>query len=490
MSSGRERWAAIAEWLRETPEFFTWLEREDPGSLILLEEGLRELAIEAASDQWRAGAGVGGRPEQLIPGTEGSFSDRADWFCWLLMGGRGSGKSRTGGEATREFLLGREWGENPKWALVGQTLADVRINMVENTLLQILPPGSVLQWNRSTCELWLRNGAYLKGYSSDAPRLLRGPNFHGAWADELATWSDADRSPGAIDTTLSNLKMALRAQDGGRWSPRLIATTTPKAVRILRNPDEDDITNPGPGLHDDDRTVVSNMSTLDNSSNLAGHFLDGVVAPLRGTRIYDQEVMGKLMDEALGALWTSEQIEEIRVLPTVPGLQAGAIVAKVLAVDPSVGKGLGDECGIIVAARCQDGKCYILEDASMRGDPAAWTRHVAEVARRHQVDAVVAEVNQGVELVIKAMRSAGVYQPIVKVWAKRNKRLRAEPVAVLTDARRLKLAGEFPKLERQMRTWDPENDRESPDRLDAFVYAATYLMPARGAGLMSFTRAA
>ncbi len=489
MSDGRTRWAAIANELRQNPELFQWIEREFPSVFPSLEAGLRTLAIEARQEEWRAEGSIGGRPEQLIPGTDGSFSDRADWFCWLLCGGRGSGKSRTGGEATREFLLNREWGENPRWALVGQTLSDVRINMVENTLLQILPPGSVLQWNRSTCELWLRNGAYLKGYSSDAPRLLRGPNFHGAWADELATWTDADRAPGAIDTTLSNLKMALRAQDGGRWVPRLIATTTPKAVKILRNPDPSDIQNPGPGLYDDPMTVISHMSTYANQDNLASHFIDGVVAPLKGTRIYEQEVLGKLMDEALGALWTAEQIEEIRVHPTVPELHGGGFMAKVLSIDPSVGKGLGDECGMIVAGKARDGRCYIIADRSMRGDPSAWTRAAAAICREFGVDAVVAEINQGGELVKGNLRRGGVMVPIHGVWARKNKRLRADPVAVLTDAKKVKLAGHFEKLERQMRTWDPENDRVSPDRLDAMVYAVSFLMPGTGAGLFSFARA-
>ena len=485
-----EDWVRIAELLREHPGILDWLEENDPDEAKRIERGLSNLAIEARSAEWRSPVeGVGGRPEQLIPGTVGSFSDRTDWFCWILMGGRGSGKSRTGAEATREFLLNREWGEPPRWALVGQTLSDVRINMVENTLLSVLPPDSVSQWNRGTCELWLRNGAYLKGYSSEAPRLLRGPNFHGAWADELATWTDADRSPGAVDTTLSNLKMALRARDGGRWDPRLIATTTPKSVRILRNPDPTDAMNPGPGLHDDERTVVSNMSTMENAANLADHFMQGVVEPLRGTRIFSQEVLGLLMDESLGALWSSEQISKMRCRSDHPTLQAGGFTRKVVAIDPSIGKGLGDECGIVVAGVAMDGRCYVVEDASLRGDPVTWSARVIEMVNKHDLKAAVAETNQGGQMVLQTLTRKAPKLPVVSVWAKKGKKLRAEPVAILSDSGKLKLAGSFPELERQMRTWDPENDKESPDRLDAMVYAALYLMPVAGVGgLVRFDR--
>ncbi len=485
-------WVQIAEYLRENPGVISWLEENDPEMFRQVEVGLTTLAIEARADEWRSPLdGIGGREAQLIPGTPGSFSERTDWFCWLLMGGRGSGKSRTGAEAVREFLLNREWvNERPVVALVGQTLSDVRINMVENTLIPILDPlGVIKQWNRGTAELWLKNGAYLKGYSSEAPRLLRGPNFHLAWADELATWTDADRSPGAIDTTLSNLKMALRAQDGGRWKPRLIATTTPKSVRILRNPDTSDAINPGPGLVDDPRTVVSNMSTLENQPNLAEHFIEGVVEPLRGTRLFAQEVLGHLMDEALGALWSSEQIDAMRCLESHPVMQAGGFRNKVIAIDPSIGKGLGDECGLVVAGRCVDGRVYILEDGSLRGDPATWAKQALALSKKWEVSAAVAEVNQGGEMVHQTLTRYAPKLPVVSTWAKKGKKLRAEPVAVLSDRDKLRLAGHFPDLERQMRTWDPENDKDSPDRIDAMVYAVLYLAPPRDVGgLVRFDR--
>lgn len=493
LESEQQDWFEIAQFLRDNPGAITWIEENDPDLFRQIEGGLQTQAIEAKADEWRSPIrGFGGRPAQLIPGTPGAFSERTDWFCWLLMGGRGSGKSRTGAEAVREFLLNREWvSERPNVALVGQTLSDVRINMVENTLIPILEPlGVIDQWNRGTCELWLKKGqGYLKGYSSEAPRLLRGPNFHLAWADELATWTDADRSPGAVDTTLSNLKMALRAQDGGRWKPRLIATTTPKSVKILRNQDEADSLNPGPGLVDDPRTVVSNMSTLENESNLADFFIEGVVEPLRGTRLFAQEVLGHLMDESLGALWSSEQIDAMRCMETHPTMQAGGFKMKVLAIDPSIGKGLGDECGIVVAGRCVDGRVYILEDASLRGDPAAWAKRALEMARKWEVQCAVAEVNQGGEMVMQTLTRYAPKLPVVSTWAKRGKKLRAEPVAIMSDRDKIRLAGRFPELERQMRTWDPENDKDSPDRVDAMVYAALYLAPPRDVGgLVRFDR--
>lgn len=454
---------------------------------------LEALAVEAKSAEWRSpNPKVGARPEQLLPGTAGSFSDRTDWVTWLLMGGRGSGKTRAGAEAVREILLEREWREPPMGALVGQRLDSVRTDMCVRTLLEIMPPRTVRIWRRSTVEVVLYNGGYLRGFSSEAARNLRGGNFHFAWADELGTWFDANRSPRAVDTTWSNMIMAVRLHDHHTWVPRVIGTTTPRVVKLLRNQDPTDVQNPGLGLYDDPRTVVSNMSTEANLANLADHYLTAIIEPLIGTRLYDQEVRGLLLDEAIGAQWTDEQI---RSMIRHPGAQDGegkGLWRVVVAVDPSVGAGLGDECGIVVAGLGADGRVWVLEDLSIRAPAKVWVQIVREAFVRWGASAVVVETNQGGELLREVLGRDDGNLPIQEVWGKRGKMLRAEPVALLTDRGRVRFAGgedRFGKLWFQMKTWDGTGD--SPDRLDAFVYACLWLLPVdTGAGaLVNFGRA-
>lgn len=492
----RAGWLGVAEVVRDYPDYLKYLRKNDKPLYRKVSAGIRSLAIEARSYEWRdEREGVGARPEQLIPGTPMSFSERTDWLVWLLIGGRGSGKSRTGAEAVRELLFGREWvTDTPKVMLVGQTLESVRLDMVENTLLQVLPEGSVITWNRGPCELWvdLGNGktAFLKGYSSEAARKLRGPNVHLAWCDEIATWTDAKRSPNADSTTWSNMKFAVRLDDGGTWTPRIIATTTPKSVGLIRNVDENDPENPGKGLHDDPNTVISNMSTLDNIENLSSHFFRTVIEPLKGTRLYDQEVMGLLMDEALGAQWSDELVRKMTRPRTWPQHQGRGLKRIVIGVDPSIGAGLGDECGIVVCGMANDGCAYVLEDLSIRAKASVWCQVVAEAFERYGAAAVVVEVNQGGELVEETLGRYAPNLPVVSVFAKVGKQVRAEPVALLSDRDRVRFADEaeapmFARLQHQMKTWDGEGP--SPDRLDAFVYAILYLMPASSGAAQMLT---
>lgn len=490
----RVRWVRFYEQARQEPLLLPYIRKHHPALGGVADAMLRAFTIEARSGEWRSpNPAIGGRPEQLLPGTPGSFSDRTDWATWLLTGGRGSGKSRTGAEAVREITLEREWREPPMGALVGQRLDSVRTDMCVRTLLEVMPPGSVRLFRRSTVEILLRNGGYLRGFSSEAARNLRGPNFHFAWADELGTWFDANRSPYALDTTWSNMIMAVRLHDHHTWVPRVIGTTTPRPVRLLRNPDPSDALNPGLGLYDDPRTVVSNMSTEANLANLADHYLTAIIEPLMGTRLYDQEVKGLLLDEAIGAQWTDEQI---RSMIRAPGSQDGegrGIFRTVVAVDPSIGGGTGDECGIVVAGLGMDGRIWVLADLSIRAPAKVWADVVAEGCRRFGASLVVVEANQGGELVREVLGRHESVPQIQEVWAKRGKKVRAEPVALLSDRGRIRFVGgeaEFGKLWVQMRTWDGTGD--SPDRLDAFVYACLALLPAEtGAGaLVNFARSA
>lgn len=472
------RWVMVGEAIREDPRILGWLQDAHPDTYQWVIAGLRELHRRVRAESWRdPRPGLGGRPEQLFPGSPGSFSDRVDWVLWLLTGGRGSGKSRTGGEATAEMTTNRQWFEPPVWGLVGQTLDAVRTVMFENTLLHIIPEGMVRQWNRGPCELWLHNGAFLKGFSSEAPRKILGYNLAGAWCDEMATWADADRSPRALHTTWSNLVLAVRAHDNRNWVPKIIGTTTPKAVRLLRNPDPDDPENPGPGLYDQPTTVISNMSTMANAANLPVSFMTNVIEPLKGTRLYNQEVLGELVDAALGAQWTHELIDQMTKPEHWPMRQGGGFERIVIGVDPSVGEGLGDECGIVVVGLAADERAYIIADMSLRAPARIWVEVVRSTFERFNANLVVVEKNNGGELVRETMGRYAPNLPIVEVWAKRNKILRAEPVALLSDQDRLRIAAvnDLSKLTYQMTTW--EGDGPSPDRLDAMVYAVLHLIP-------------
>jgi phage terminase large subunit-like protein len=479
----RAKWVGYSEHFRAYPEDLAQLKADHEPVYDRFVSGLRILEIEARSEEWRDPSPlIGGRPEQLIPGTPGSFSDRTDWRTWLLVGGRGSGKSRTGAEAIRELLFGRRWAQNPRVALVGRTMDAVRTEMIENTLLQVIPEGSIIKWRTSTVELWVDIGhgriAHIKGYSAEKPDRLRGPNLHLAWADEMASWADAKRSPAATDTTWSNMNLAVRLTDGAEWRPRIIATTTPKAVSLIRNQDPDDWANPGQGLYDDPFSVVSNMSTLDNLDNLAPHFYETAIKPLTGTRLYDQEVLGELMDEAIGAQWSGELIAQMTHEPTWPEGQAGGLRSIVIGVDPSVGAGTGDECGIIVSGLAADGRAYVLADLSGQMSPAKWSKVIARAFIKWGASAVIVETNNGAALVAETLGRYAPNLPLKEVWAKASKMARAEPVALLSDQDRVRLAGRFSKLTYQLRTW--EGDGPSPDRLDAFVYSILYLLPPFG----------
>lgn len=481
----RAHWVRTAEFCRKYDSFLPWVRKKAPERYKQLTTAIRILAVEATHAEWRSSRdGVGGRPEQLLPGTPGSFSDRTDWRYWLLMGGRGSGKSRTGGEAIRELLFGTKWTTNVRVAFVGRTLDAVRTEMFINTFLQIVPPGSILAWRKQICELVLvlPNGrtATINGYSAERPDQLRGPNFHLAWGDETAAWKDADRGAAAIGTTWSNLNYAVRARasdlHGREWVPRIIATTTPKAVRLIRNLEPGDHLDPGHGIHDNPQTVVSSMSTLHNLDNLAPSFYEAAIEPYIGTRLYDQEVLGILMDEAVGAEWSGELIAKMSKPPSWPDGQGGGIVDVVIGVDPAtIDDPENAEHGIIVSGLAADGNAYALEDASMRGRPSEVCERLAKLASSWGASCIVVEVNNGGSWISETMGRDYPNLPIVAVWAKRGKKVRSQPVALLSDRGRVFLAGSFPKLTHQMRTYT--GDGPSPDRLDAFVYSILHLLP-------------
>ncbi|TDR88950.1 DNA-packaging protein [Enterovirga rhinocerotis] len=379
------------------------------------------------------------------------------WTTWLLLGGRGAGKTRTGAEWIRGAALGQPGFLEPaagRIALVGETHAAVRDVMIEG------PSGLLaihalrrerLAWLPSLRRLEWPNGAIAHSFSSEDPDGLRGPQFGAAWADELAKW----RHP---DETWDMLQFGLRL---GR-EPRQVVTTTPRPIPLLKR------------LLADRRTIVSRMTTQENAKHLAPAFLQHVVGLYAGTRLGRQELDGEMIEERQDALWSRNGIEAVRIAA------APDLVRIVVAVDPPASSGLrADACGIVVAGTDEAGTGHVLADASLeRAKPAEWAAKAVAAYRRWHADALVAEANQGGEMVAAILREVDPGIPVVSVRATRGKYLRAEPVALLYEQGRVRHVGAVPALEDEMVDFSAGglSSGRSPDRLDALVWALSDLM--------------
>jgi phage terminase large subunit-like protein len=342
-------------------------------------------------------------------------------------------------------------------ALVGETLGDVRAIMVEGVsgLIGVHKLAERPRWNGSKRQLLWENGALAQAFSSEDPESLRGPQFAAAWCDEMAKWKHAE-------ATWDMLQFGLRL--GSR--PRQMVTTTPRPTRLLKR------------LLAEDGTVVTRARTADNPF-LAGAFLSSVVARYQGTRLGRQELDAELIDDRPDALWQRATIEKCRVA------RAPELRRIVVAVDPPAGSSArSDACGIVAAGIAADGRGYVIADATAeRLTPAGWARRVVSLYHRLEADRIVAEVNQGGDMVEAVIRQADPNAPITKVRATRGKRTRAEPVAALYEQGKVHHVGAFPELEDEMCDYGLEglSSGRSPDRLDALVWAITALMPGRGA---------
>ena len=479
----RAQWLAISEYCRAHPDYTERVRRADTKRYRQLMAGLVIVGHRAANATWRDQV-HGGRPEQLLPGTPGSFSTNTDWRYFLALGGRGGGKSRLGSESTKELLYGHAWTVDPRVACVGRTLDAVRVEMFINGILRIISPKYVRRWVSTTCDLELAvpggRTAHLKGYSATSPDRLRGPNFHLAWVDEFAAFGDANSSLATTGTTLSNLDLGVRAghrgPTGRLWRPRIIVTTTPRPVRGLRNPDPDDPMNPGLGLADSPLSVVTSIPTTHNLANLAPQFYESAIAPLEGTRLFQQEVMGELVDAHPGALWSHELVAD-KMQAKRSLINTTELVDIIIAVDPTVGSGMvsSDECGIMVMGRDSAGLVYVVADLTVRAHPGTWSKIVARAYREYGASVIVAERNQGGFLISETLSNIDPSIAVELVWATENKIRRAEPVAVLCEQDRVRLLGPFPELVYQLTTVDGADKSAADDRLDAFVWGATYL---------------
>jgi len=385
------------------------------------------------------------RPSQLAPDGE--------WTTWLRMAGRGEGKTRSAAEWIRQRVDG---GHMELYALLGRTPADVRDVMIEGEsgLLNVFPPDQRPIYEPSRRRVTFYTGAIAHTYSAASPDELRGPQHGTAWVDELATF----RGTEAWD----NLQLGLRLGD-----PKQVVTTTPRPLRVLRE------------MLTDPDTVVSRGTSYDNRANLARSFYNRIIRRYEGTHLGRQEIYGELLEEMPGALWRRDMI-----LHHNPDEPLPDFVRIVIGVDPSVSDGEDSaECGIVIAAQIQtdasaNSRFVVLGDWSMRGTPMAWAKRVVQAYHEFEADRVVAEENQGGKMVEAVLRQVDSGISYRGVHASRGKQARAEPISALYEQRRVNHSDVFPDLEDQLCNWVPGTE-ESPDRLDALVWALTDLVKRR-----------
>lgn len=380
------------------------------------------------------------RPEQVAPD--------GDWLTWVILAGRGWGKTRTGAEDAAWSGM-----SNPGWriAVVAPTSADARDTCIEGDsgLLNVLPREAVQTWNRSLGELILVNGTRYKTFSADEPERLRGPQHNRAWGDELAAW----RYPEAWDQLMFGLRLGQH--------PQAVVTTTPKPTPLVKS------------LVAAKTSIVTRGSTFDNAANLAPSALQMLKDKYEGTRLGRQELEAEILGDLPGALWSLSVLDAYRLR------EAPAIQRIVVAVDPAVtATDASDEHGIIVAA-LEGQRGLVLEDASLSGSPHEWAKRAVSLYRSWNADCIVIEVNQGGDMVAHTLRTIDPNVKIKEVRASRGKHVRAEPIAALYEQGRVAHVGSFPELESQMTqmTTSGYEGEGSPDRVDALVWAMTELFP-------------
>ena len=412
-------------------------------------ELIARLSPEAALALSRDWEVVLARDKQLPP--------PGSWRYWLILAGRGFGKTRTGAEWV--IALARA-GKHRIIHLVGATAADVRDVMIEGPsgILSIAPKDFTPTYQPSRRCLIFPNGVIARAFSAEKPRQLRGPQCHAAWADELAAWQ--------YDDAWAQLKLGLRLGN----DPKVCVTTTPRPTKLIRK------------LIDDRATVVTHGTTYENKANLADDFFNEVITEYEGTRLGRQELLAEVLGDTPGALWTLDLLDTHRV-GTAPPLRRVAV-----AVDPATSNNEGsDHTGIIGGGVGEDGHGYITHDRSLKGSPEEWGAAAVLLHDDIGADFIVAEKNQGGDMVESVIRAAAAElhrkgkrktpSIVVKlVHASRGKRSRAEPVAQLDEQGRVHHVGDLAKLEDQMTTWDATGSAPSPDRMDARVWLLTILL--------------
>ncbi len=373
-----------------------------------------------------------------------------DWIVWLILAGRGAGKTRAGAEAVRL------WSQSfPNVNLIGPTADDVRDVMVlgDSGILNCCRKDERPRYLASAARLEWPNGAMSLLFSAEEPDRLRGKQHMKLWCDELAAWRRND----AFDQAMFGLRLGDK--------PQMVVTTTPRPTKIVKQ------------LATDKDTIVTRGSTFENKGHLARAFLERIAKRYEGRVIGRQELMAEIVEETPGALWTRALIERQRVPPEAAPRELSEVV---VAVDPPARSGpRADECGLVIAGKAPDGRIFVLADLTSQGDsPAAWAARVGQAYRGFRANRVVAEVNNGGDMVAEVLRQAEPQLPVRSVTATRGKYLRAEPVAAAYERGLVFHAGVFPQLEDQLCALTPDFDRSgpSPDRADALVWAIADLI--------------
>ena len=392
-----------------------------------------------------------GRPEQQEP--------TGHWIVWLILAGRGWGKTRTGAEWLIEQVLSTPKapdGAPTEWAIIGETFGDTRVMCVEGPsgILRVLLRrglinGEDFAYNKSSWQINFKDGQKIHMFGADNPDAGRGFNLSGVWADEIAKWRYS------YESWSEGIAPALRIGE----RPRAVVTTTPKPLKILRDW----------VAREDGSVFVTRGSTFDNSANLSQAALIELQARYAGTRTGRQELYGELLEDVEGALWHRSNFEQNRI-ETAPNL-----IRIVVAIDPAVTSGEdSDETGIVVAGVTAQGKFYVLDDRTCKLSPDGWGRVAIEAYHDWKADRIIAETNNGGDMVQILMQTIDPTITVTKVTATRGKRVRAEPISALYEQNRVHHVGTFPSLEDQMVTWTPDVSK-SPDRMDALVWAITEL---------------
>lgn len=371
------------------------------------------------------------------------------WLAWLILAGRGFGKTRTGAETVRM------WKENsPIIGIIGATAGDLRDTMIEGDsgIMAISPPWDRPLYEPSKRRLTFKNGTVCLLRSADKPDGIRGLNLYKAWADELASW----RYPLAWDM----LKLAVRLGD----SPQVCVTTTPRPTKVIKD------------LVKHSRTHVTTGSTYENRDNLSPAFYEHIMEMYEGTSLGRQEIHAEILEAIEGALWTYGLIDHNRVS------KAPELTRIVVAIDPAVtSKATSDETGIITAGLGTDDRVYILEDLSGIYTPARWCSLAINALEQNKGDRIVGETNNGGDLIETILRGIAPEVSYKGVHASRGKVTRAEPVLALYERGKVKHVGQLDKLEQEMTSWDPSSSL-SPGRIDAMVWAVTELSLGKGKG--------
>jgi phage terminase large subunit-like protein len=378
------------------------------------------------------------RPNQVIPET--------DWRFWLILAGRGFGKTRTGAETVRRWVK-----KYPLVNLIGATASDARDIMIEGEsgILAITPKSERPAYVGSKSRLEWPNGARSLIFTADEPERLRGKQHMKLWCDELASWRYSD--------AWDQANFGLRLGD----NPQAVITTTPKPIKLIRELQRN------PACH------ITRGSTYENRANLADAFFSEIIAKYEGTRLGRQELLAEVLEDVEGALWTRKLIDDTR-RPKHPIPDMARIV---VAIDPAVTSGEdADETGMVVAGRGVDGRGYVLADLTCRLSPDAWAKRAVNAYHEFRADRIVAEVNNGGDLVERVIRTVDRNCSYRAVHASRGKRVRAEPIAALYEQARVSHCGAFDALEDQMCMYVPDQYDGSPDHVDALVWALTDLM--------------